>query len=402
MRGSLKPSIRSAMHRREFFLAGAAGTILGAADRLRGGVIGSGGRGRLLTAAFKEIGVEMGAVCDIYEPNLEAGLQVASSGAKRYDHYKRLLEDKSIDVVVIATPDHWHAQMAIDAVEAGKDVYLEKPMAHTIEEGFRIIEATRRTKRVVQVGTQRRSFAVFQEAKQVVDSGRVGEIRLVNSWWLNTTPPTLSQAPLQGNLDWDQWLGPAPKRPVDPQRFRNWYWFWDYSGGLLVGQAAHVVDAINWFMNSQYPVAVSCSGKLAMQGAEVPETASLCIEYPEYLAVFTLGYKAMRYVTFNDQLKQFHGSKARFDVGREAYALYPEDPKTLEIKPAIDVRKPGSFNHAVFDHIRNFIDCVRSRNDPNATVEIGQATNVVLCMAMDSLRTGKRLRWNPVSRRVDG
>jgi predicted dehydrogenase len=388
--------------RREFFLAGAAGTILTASDRIRGGIIGSGGRGRLLTAAFKEIGVEMAAVCDIYEPNLEAGLQVASSGAKRYDHYKRLLEDKSLDVVVIATPDHWHAQMTVDAVEAGKDVYLEKPMAHTIDEGFRIIEATRRTKRVVQVGTQRRSYSVFQDAKQVVDSGRIGDIRLVNSWWLNTTPPALSEARLRGNLDWDQWLGPAPKRPVDPQRFRNWYWFWDYSGGLLVGQAAHVVDAINWFMNSPYPVAVSCSGKLAMQGAEVPETASLCIEYPEYLAVFTLGYKAMRYVTFSDQLKQFHGSKARFDVGREAFALYPEDPKALEIKPVIDTRKPGSFNHAVFDHIRNFLDCVRSRNDPNATVEMGQATNIVLCMAMDSLRTGKRLRWNPAARRVDG
>ena len=126
-----------------------------------------------------------------------------------------MLEDKSIDAVLIATPDHWHAQMTIDAVEAGKDVYVEKPMVHKIEEGFRVIEAVRRTKRVVQVGMQRRSYDVFQEAKQIMDSGVTGEVRLVNSWWLNYQPG-LRQKKLEGNLDWQQWLGSAPKREVDP------------------------------------------------------------------------------------------------------------------------------------------------------------------------------------------
>ncbi len=390
------------MDRRTFFVtAASAGRVLGANDTVRGAIIGSGGRGRYLTSTFKELGVQMGAVCDVYQPNLEAGLKVASTGAKSFDNYKRLLEDKSIDVVVIATPDHWHAQMMIDAVEAGKDVYVEKPLAHTIEDGFRMIEAARRTKRVVQVGMQRRSFDLFQEANQIMHSGQVGEVRLVNSWWLNTTPPALSTPDINGKLDWNQWLGAAPKRPFDPIRFRNWYWFWDYSGGLMVGQAAHVLDAINWFMNSPHPVAVTCSGKLAMKGAEVPETTSTCIEYPEYLAVFTLGYKAMRYAGVNDQLKQFHGSKARFDVGRESYALYPEDPKAIDLKPAIEKRKPGSFNSAAVNHIRNFLECVRDRKDPNATVEMGQSTNIVLCMAMDALRQGKRLKWNPQTRKVE-
>jgi predicted dehydrogenase len=169
----------------------------------------------------------------------------------------------------------------------------------------------------------------------------------------------------------------------------------------MVGQAAHVLDAIHWLMNSSQPVAVTCSGKLAMEGAEVPETTSTCIEYQDYMAVFTLGYKAMRYAGVNDQLKQFHGSKARFDVGRESYALYPEDPKALDLKPTVETRKPGSFSSAVIDHIRNFLDCVRSRKDPNATVEMGQQTNIVLCMAMDALRQGKRLRWNPQTRKVE-
>ena len=154
----------------------------------------------------------MAGVCDVYEPNLQKGLKAASTGAKAYDNYKRVLEDPTIDVVIVATPDHWHAQMVIDAVEAGKDVYVEKPMAHKIEDGFRVIEAVRRTKRVVQVGMQRRSFDLFQEGKQLMD--RVGEVRLVNAWWLNNQK-SLRQMPLAGKLDWAQWLGPAPHHAMD-------------------------------------------------------------------------------------------------------------------------------------------------------------------------------------------
>lgn len=391
------------MQRRTFLAVTAvSGTgILGANDRIRVGVIGSGGRGRLLTEEFKELGAEMAAVCDVYEPNLQAGLKVASTGAKGYDNYERLLEDKSIGAVIVATPDHWHAQMVIDAVNAGKDVYVEKPLAHTIEEGFRMMEAVRQTRRVVQVGTQRRSFDLFQEAKRIMDSGDVGEVRLVNSWWMNHTR-TLPEAKLGGRLDWQQWLGPAPKRELEPKRFFHWYWFWDYSGGMLVGQAAHIVDAINWLMDSSFPTAVTCAaGRVNVDGAEVPETASMAIEYPEnYLAVFTIGYKAMRYNRFNDQLKQFHGSKARFDVGREWYALYPQS-NAVDMKPSLEIRRPGSFEPSTRAHIRNFLDCIRTRKEPNATVEMGQHTNVVLCMAMEALRTGRRVRWNAAARRME-
>jgi predicted dehydrogenase len=391
------------MNRRTFLFSTAAAQagILGANDRIRAGIIGAGGRGRYLTAQFKELGAVMAAVCDVYEPHLQAGLKEASTGAAAFHDYRKLLEDKSIDVVIVATPDHWHARMVIDAVEAGKDVYVEKPMAHKIDEGFQVIAAVRRTRRVVQVGTQRRSAELFLEAKQIMDSGRPGEIRLVTSAWYNYTP-SLNNRKLAGDLDWKQWLGSAPERPLDPVRFFNWYYFWDYSGGLLVGQAAHILDAIQWFMNSQQPAAVTCAGgKPNLAGAEVPETATIAIEYPEnYLATFTLGYKAMRYNQFNDQIKQFHGSKARFDVGREWYALYPQS-EAVEMKPSMEKKKPGSFNQAAPSHIRNFMECVRSRKDPNAPVEAGQATNIVLCMAMESLRKGRRLRWNPQTRQVE-
>jgi predicted dehydrogenase len=391
------------MNRRTFVAAAAAAQsrILGANDRIRGAIIGSGGRGRYLTGQFKELGVEMAAVCDVYEPNLEAGLKEASTGAKSYHDYRRMLEDKSLDAVIVATPDHWHAQMVIDAVNAGKDVYVEKPMAHKIDEGFEVIDAVRRTKRIVQVGTQRRSAELFLEAKAIMDSGQTGDIHLVTSYWMNHQAGLSNRTPT-GKIDWKAWLGSAPQREYDPMRQFNWYYFWDYSGGLLVGQAAHIVDCIQWFMNSQAPLAVTCTGgKVNLEGAEVPETANLAIEFPQnYLATFTIGYKAMRYNGFNDQLKQFHGRKARFDVGREFYSLYPES-SAVEMKPAIDMRKPGSFNITTVSHIRNFMESMRSRKEPSAPVEAGQATNIVLCMAMDSLRQGRRLKWNAQARRVE-
>ena len=357
------------MQRRHFVATALSASQVSRANaRLRGAIIGSGGRGRYLTTNFKELGVEMVAVCDVYEPNLAAGLKVASAGAKAYDNYQRLLEDKAIDAVIVATPDHWHARMVIDAVEAGKDVYVEKPMAHTIEEGFRIIEAVRRTKRVVQVGTQRRSFDLFMEGKRIMESGALGEVRLVNAWWLNHQK-ALRQTQLAGKLDWQQWLGSAPKRELDPLRFFNWYYFWDYSGGLMVGQAAHVIDAIHWFMNSTWPAAVTCAaGRVGLDGAEVPETTCMSIEYPEnYLAVFTVGYKAMRYALSNDQMKQFHGSKARLDMARESYALYPES-NAVVMRPSVEKSQPGSFEPASRAHIRNFMECVETRQIGRAHV----------------------------------
>jgi predicted dehydrogenase len=212
------------MDRRRFLLttAAAQARIQGANERIRAGIIGAGGRGKYLTAQFKEIGAEMAAVCDVYEANLQGGLKEASTGARPFHDYRKLLDDKSIDAVIVATPDHWHARMVIDAVDAGKDVYVEKPMAHKIDEGFDVIKAVRRTKRVVQVGMQRRSAELFLEGKRIMDSGQLGNVHLVTSAWYNYTP-SLRQANLAGSLDWKQWLGSAPDRPLDPPRFFNWY-----------------------------------------------------------------------------------------------------------------------------------------------------------------------------------
>jgi predicted dehydrogenase len=155
-------------------------------------------------------------------------------------------------------------------------------------------------------------------------------------------------------------------------------------------------------MNSGAPLAVTCSGlKPDLPGVEVTNTASMLVEFPQnYLATFTLGYKSMTYNAANDQLKQFHGTKARFDVGREFYYLWPQSTD-VDMKPSIARKEPGSFSKAAPAHVRNFLECIRSRKDPNAPVEAGQATNIVLCMAMQSLREGRRLKWNAKERKVE-
>ena len=381
--------------------AAAAPRAMRAADSVRVGMIGTGGRGQLLTAEFKEIGAEVSAVCDVYRANLDAGLKAASTGAQAYGDYRRLLDDKSLDAVVIASPDHWHAQMLIDAVHAGKDVYVEKPLCHEIADGFAMRDAVRSTKRICQVGTERRSSVPLGDARKIVVSGQLGDIHMVTSLWMNYQSDFATR-PLEGDLDWNAWLGPAPKRNLDPTRFFNWYYYWDYSGGLLVGQGAHIFDQIQWIMGSESPVAATCaSGRVNVNGAEVPETASASLEYAEnYLATFTIGYKAMRYHTHNDQLMQFHGTKARLDVPREGYTLWPEQ-RTLQMKPEVVRDEPGSFVAATRAHIRNFLECIRTRNEPNAPVEGGLKTVIALGMTMAALRSARRVRWNASKRSVE-
>jgi predicted dehydrogenase len=379
----------------------AATPSLAAQDFPALGVIGSGGRGRFLMGEAKEIGFRLPAVADVYQPNLEAGLKLASTGAQGYRDYRKLLERQDLQGVIVATPDHWHAQMVIDAVEAGKDVYVEKPLCHTIEEGYRMVEAVRRSRRIVQVGTQRRSSPVFLEAQKIAASGQLGTVRLVESWWRNHQV-SLNERKLEGDLDWKAWLGSAPQRPPDPLRFFNWYYFDDYSGGLIIGQAAHIFDAIQWFMSSGAPLAVTTAGgQVNLKGAEIPDTATVSLEFAEnYLATFTLGYKTMRYHPAQDQMKHFHGSQARLDVNREGWWLYPEQPASAQLKAARERYEPGNFARATRDHLRNWLDSIRTRQQPNATVEHGLATAIALVMTMESLRSGRKVKFDAATRRT--
>jgi predicted dehydrogenase len=169
----------------------------------------------------------------------------------------------------------------------------------------------------------------------------------------------------------------------------------------MIGQAAHIVDGIHWMMNSTHPVAVTCgAGRVNIPGAEIPEPSSMIVEYPaNYLLVFTLGYQAMCYNQSCDQTQQFHGSRARLDLGRESWAIYPGS-SAVDLKASRERREPGSFERAGLAHVRNFLDCVRSRKQPIATVEMGQSTNIVLGMAVASMRSGKRVVWDAAAKRM--
>jgi predicted dehydrogenase len=300
------------MHRRTFLLAGSA--ILSAqaapSDQIVLGVIGSGSRGTFVMTVFqKDPALHVGAICDVYEPNLENALATASKAAagahpKVYRNYKDLLADKDIQAVLIATPEHWHAQMVLDALAAGKDVYVEKPLCHTPEEGVRLVEAEKQSHNIVQVGMQRRSYDLYLEARDLVKAGRLGNVRMIRSWWLNNYLSGGVATKLDGPLDWEQWQGPTERRPFDPNRFRQWRFYSEYSGGILADQGAHVFDGMHLLMSAGYPLAVNASaGKVHKAGVNQPESVVAIAEYAEdFLGVFSVNYAAMQYKNRNDQL----------------------------------------------------------------------------------------------------
>ena len=305
------------VNRRTFLLAGTGALASYAAppsDQVAIGVIGAGGRGTLVMNTFrKDAAVRVAAVCDVYEPNLERALSaVSQSGApaKAYRNYKELLADKDVAAVLIATPEHWHYQMVLDALAAGKDIYVEKPLCQTPEQGVKLVAAEKQSKNIVQVGMQRRSYDLYQEGRKIVAAGELGAVRMVRSWWLNNYLAG-SAGKLEGKLDWEQWQGPAARRDFTPDRFRNWRYYSDYAGGILADQGAHVFDGIHMLMAAGYPVAVTAAaGKPHRKDVDMPESVVATAEYAEdFIGVFSINYAAMQYRTRNDQLNQLDGDR---------------------------------------------------------------------------------------------
>lgn len=384
------------MYRRTFLISAAAL----AADRVRLGVIGAGGRGMYVMGEFqKDAAVDVTAICDVYEPNLERGLSKVR-GAQAYRDYRKLLDSKSIDAVLIATPEHWHHRMVLDALAAGKDVYVEKPLCQTPEQGVELVAAEAKSKQIVQVGMQRRSYDLYLQAREVVAAGTLGNVRMVRSWWLNNHVDAAPAGKLEGKLDWEQWQGPAEKHEFDPGRFRNWRLYSEYAGGIVADQGAHVYDGIHMLMNASYPLAVTAAGGRAhREGVNTAESVVVTAEYPEdFLGVFSINYAAMRYQSRNDQLNQLDGNKARMDVGREicrVYAAGKEDEVLLERKSA------RGFGFATELHVRNFLECVRTRQKPAAPMWLGFQAALVVQMANLSIKHGRRIRWNNTAKRVE-
>ncbi len=390
------------MDRRMFLLS--SGSMLAAqsppSDRITLGVIGAGGRGNLVMSTFQnDPSVRVAAICDVYEPNLEHTVSRAAAAQngqapKAYRNYKQLLADKSVDAVLIATPEHWHHRMVLDALAAGKDVYVEKPLCQTPEQGVELVEAEKRSKNIVQVGMQRRSYDLYLEARGIVAQGTLGAVRMVRSWWLNNYLGAATETKLDGPLDWEQWQGPIKRRvPLDPDRFRNWRYYSDYAGGIMADQGAHIFDGINMLMNAGYPRSVTAAaGKPHRSGVDMPESVVVAAEYPsDFLAVFTINYAAMRYKTRNDQLNQYDGDKARMDIGREECKVYAQG---AEETPAIVKKSERGFAYATDLHVRNFIECVRTRKTPTAPMSLAFQSTLVAQLGNLSLRHGRQVRWS--------
>lgn len=371
------------------------GRIIGANDRIRLGGIGPGdrGSGRLTTA--QKLGADIVALADVNKGFLaQMQKKLATPVEKTYVDYHDLLARKDIDGVIIATPDHLHHDCLIDAVRAGKDAYIEKPLARTIEEGENMVAKVKSSKQIVQVGNQRRSGEHFKKARDIVAAGGIGEIRFVRIWDFRYRPvdPYIKRAKDQllfapELIDWNRFLGRAPKRPYDPKRASGWRWYWDYAGGLMTDIGPHWLDVAMWITGADGPRTVSCNGgKYQNTDWETPDNVHAILDCGTFAIVFMVQF-------MNGQEHDggaFYGLEGSIVQENHRNLMVRYDAKRKEVAswPITDENVP---------HMQNFLDCMRSRKQPNSPVELANKVLVGAHLANESFRSGKRVNWDPVN-----
>ncbi len=375
----------------------------------------------------KQSDADLAALCEVYQPRLEQGVAACGGSARSYSDFRKLLDDKDVQAVVVSTPDHWHALMTIMACAAGKDVYVEKPLTLFIREGRWMVEAARRYNRVVQVGTQQRSGKHYQRAVEMLRTGYIGKVVSARMGsFRNIMPgfgsPTDTAPP--NDLDYDMWLGPAPKRPYNPKRsLYHFRWFWDYSGGQMTNLGAHEIDVVQWAMQVKGPSAVTSSGgRFALEdNGETPDTQDALFEYPGFTSVFSCREASLG--NRGEGILDFFGTKGSLSIDRGGFEVHPDmkiDPanaipvftghpaggpkrSNAPPEPWIQPYKMSGSSQEQFDlHARNFLDCVKSRERPIADVEQGHQVTTACHLANISLRTGKKIRWNPETEEIIG
>ena len=417
--------------------------IYGANERVNLGLIGCGSRGTGDMRNFVQLGgVDVTALCDIYAAQIDRALQVAPK-AKTFTDHRRLLESKDVDVALIAVPDHWHAAVAIDALNAGKDVYVEKPLTRTIEEGPAIVKAARVNHRICQVGMQQRSGKHYLQAKQeYLDTGKLGKITLARTWWhgnsfhLRKAPPTLQNQP--SNLDWARFLGPVKWRDWDPQQYYNWRAYLDFGGGQITDLFTHWIDVVHMFMGQDIPTSASAAGGVYhyKDGRTAPDTINVLLEYP---AQFTATFEATLAPGITGAAQEFCGTEGRLWISRQRFEFYPA-PAQPNFQggrganagapgavggpgrgggagapapggpgvpgrggfggaqpPAVVVQASGSLDQ---QHIQNFLDCVKSRKLPNGDVLIGHRSAQASHLGTLSYLQRRRIDFDPIREEV--
>ena len=393
----------------------AAGAKAAEGSKIRLGLIGCGRRGRSnMRSALKFTeDIEVVALSEVYKPNLELALKMVPD-AKIYPDFRELLAAKDIDAVLIATPDHWHAYMSVEACKAGKDVYVEKPISVTVHEGQMMVKAARKYNRVVQVGTQQRSSVHFQEAKDIVQSGKLGSISSVRSWnFTNMYPEGIGVPPdtdPPADLDWDMWLGPAPERSfnknrfgVNPYTFSHFRWFWDYAGGMMADWGVHLLDIVLWAMVEPGPLAISTfGGQYALtDNRETPDTILASYEFPTFVCT----YENRIANAYSGGLPGigilFHGTEGTLFVNRRYWEITPEQRSYSEPERRVEDRMAAergeANNRSTDDHWRDFIKAVRDRSKPICDIEIGHKSTAIALLGNVSLRSRQRVDWDPVA-----
>jgi predicted dehydrogenase len=387
-------------------LAGAAtalsrSRVAGAADRVGIGIIGCGNKGQALWKNFlARPDVQPIAVSDVYQPYLEkgVGMATAAGGPSPAAHrdFRRVLDDKNVQAVIIATPDHWHALMAVMACRAGKDVYVEKPLSLAVAEGRAMVKAAREHKRVVQVGSQQRSGAHYAKALQLIREGNIGKLHHVSVGFTRNVLPGFKAKDLPvdaSNLDWEMWLGPAPKVPFDPFRcLYNFRWFWDYSGGQMTNFGAHHLDIARWVIGAQAPTTVAgFGGRFEVKdGGQTPDVQEVIYDFPE--CVVTWSARELNRGERGHDI-EFHGTRGTLAISRSGFKVTPESSKDEEsgaVAPVLQ-EKGGDLDRP---HIANFIDCIRTRARPNADVEEGHRSAVMCHLGNIATRLRRSLRWD--------
>jgi predicted dehydrogenase len=410
----------------------AAGRVLGANDRIGIGLIGFGLIGKRHAVSFKDQpDVNLVAVAEAHRGRREEARTFMGGAVKGYADFRKFLDDREVDAVVIATPDHWHALMTLMACAAGKDVYVEKPLTLFVREGQWMIDVARRHKRVVQVGTQQRSGPHYARARELIRSGHIGPVVSVRMQAFRNVMPGFGRPPDQdppADLDWDMFLGPAPLRKYNPNRgLYHFRWFWDTSGGQMTNLGHHALDILDWFLSGHWPVSVSSAGgRYALRdNGETPDTQDALFEFPGFSAVWS-HREVSRGLPVGSSM-EFFGTRGSLAITRSGFVVTPDrkappenavpqfagahpvgGPKRVQeqgppqfwTEPVKD--ESGKTDEQFRRHARNFLDCVRSRKDPVSDLESAHRVSTLCHLANISLRLRRQVRWDASKQTIVG
>lgn len=363
--------------------------VLGANDRVGLGVIGTGGRGIHVMTKFQlQPEVDVRALCDVYPKRMDDAAQKAPN-TRTFTQHEKLLEMKEVDAVLIGSPDHWHARHSIDAMNAGKDVYVEKPLCRVIPEGAEMVKTARVTGRICQAGLQQRSGEVYREAlEKFVRSGRIGKINHVKAFWNNGPVRRFSPErafPKPDNLDWARFLGPVSWREWNPFMYTNFRAFLEFNGGLMTDFGHHWMDTVHMFMGERPPGRIFARGLwTANDGRTAPDSVTALFEYPD----FTVQFESLALGVPNEYGIEFYGDQGKLYVNRNRYEFTP---------PGRNAEKEGRKweGDITVDHVRNFVDCVKSRKLPNADVYLAYRSIQPPLLAVRSMLEHRSIAWDP-------